>query len=106
AAACSPALIRPASGSNGSARDHPLHPAARHDDSVGSAEVAVPAAWGLLTRGGGQCGLAVGEVGLQDFEGIGHVGPAADGVATRQHEYLVQSVRDAMWQPVYPGGYA
>ena len=27
---------------------------------------------------------------------------AADGVATRAHENLVQAVQDAMWQPVYP----
>jgi hypothetical protein len=27
---------------------------------------------------------------------------ADDGVATRQHDNLVQAVQDAMWQPVYP----
>jgi malate dehydrogenase (oxaloacetate-decarboxylating) len=27
---------------------------------------------------------------------------AADGVATKSHENLVQAVQDAMWQPVYP----
>ena len=31
---------------------------------------------------------------------------AADGVATRAHENLVQAVQDAMWQPVYPGAAA
>jgi len=29
---------------------------------------------------------------------------AADGVATRQADNLVQAVQDAMWQPVYPKG--
>lgn len=29
---------------------------------------------------------------------------AADGVATRTHDNLVQAVQDAMWQPVYPSG--
>ncbi|MEV0908268.1 NAD-dependent malic enzyme [Streptomyces hokutonensis] len=29
---------------------------------------------------------------------------AADGVATKSHENLVQAVQDAMWQPVYPTG--
>jgi malate dehydrogenase (oxaloacetate-decarboxylating) len=31
---------------------------------------------------------------------------AADGVATRKPESLVQAVQDAMWQPVYPDGAA
>jgi malate dehydrogenase (oxaloacetate-decarboxylating) len=31
---------------------------------------------------------------------------AADGVATRKPDNLVQAVQDAMWQPVYPDGTA
>ncbi|MFE6160600.1 NAD-dependent malic enzyme [Streptomyces sp. NPDC056486] len=29
---------------------------------------------------------------------------AADGVATKSHDNLIQAVQDAMWQPVYPTG--
>ncbi|WP_405682909.1 NAD-dependent malic enzyme [Streptomyces sp. NBC_00057] len=29
---------------------------------------------------------------------------AADGVATKSHENLIQAVQDTMWQPVYPTG--